>query len=43
MEKLEYTYELIRKIQLVELDILKELDNLCKRNSINYQLDGGTY
>ena len=42
MEKLEYTYELIRKIQLVELDILKELDNLCKRNSINYQLDGGT-
>ena len=42
MEKLEYTYELIRKIQLVELDILKELDNLCKRNSIYYQLDGGT-
>ncbi len=42
MEKYEYTPENIRKIQLIELEILKELDRICRDNHINYQLDGGT-
>ena len=32
----------VRKLQLVELDILKEVDKLCKKNDIKYFLCGGT-
>ena len=32
----------IRKIQLVELDILKEFDRVCKKNDLTYFLDSGT-
>ncbi len=39
---MEYTPELIRKIQLSELEILKYIDKLCRDNGISYQADGGT-
>lgn len=42
MDSVEYTPQMIRKIQLIELDILRELDRLCRKNSIHYELDGGT-
>lgn len=42
MQKLEYTPELIRKMQLIELEILKEIDKICRENGIAYQADGGT-
>lgn len=38
----EYTPESIRRLQLVELEILREVDAVCRRNGIDYQLDGGT-
>lgn len=38
----KYTPELIRKIQLIELEMLKELDRICRENNICYELDGGT-
>ena len=32
----------VRKLQLVELEILKEINRICKNNNINYFLSGGT-
>jgi len=42
MEKFKYTDENLRKLQLIELDMLKELDRICRKHSINYILDAGT-
>lgn len=38
----DYTPQLIRSIQLIELEMLKELDRICRENHIHYELDGGT-
>ena len=32
----------IREIQLIELEILKEIDRVCKKNNIEYFLDSGS-
>lgn len=34
--------ERLRKLQLIELDILKEIDRICKKNKITYYLGEGT-
>lgn len=42
MEEFEYTPQNIRRLQMVELDMLKEADRICRENNIHYELDGGT-
>lgn len=42
MEQFVYTPENLRKLQLIALDMLRELDYLCRKNEIQYELDGGT-
>ena len=42
MEYKELTPEQFRKMQLVELDILKEFDRVCRKNNINYVMIAGT-
>ena len=32
----------VRKLQLVELEILEEIDRICKKNNIDYSICGGT-
>ena len=34
--------ELLRKVQLTELDILKDLDRVCRENKITYFIAQGT-
>lgn len=42
MSNFKYTSSIIRKMQLIELEMLKEVDNICRRNNITYIIDGGT-
>lgn len=42
MEKFVYTEEILRKLQLTEREMLRELDRICRKHQIDYILDGGT-
>lgn len=32
----------LRQLQLIELEMLMEIDRVCRKNKIKYSLDGGT-
>ena len=36
------TGETLRKLQLTELELMQEVDRICRKNRIKYSLDGGT-
>lgn len=42
MKKFDYTEENLRRLQMAELEMLKELDRICRKHHIGYILDGGT-
>lgn len=39
---IELDQETLRKLQMTELDMLKEVDRICRKYNIKYSLDGGT-
>lgn len=41
-QRKELTKEEFRKMQLVQLDMIAELDRVCRENNINYVMFGGT-
>ncbi|MCR4651238.1 MAG: LicD family protein [Lachnospiraceae bacterium] len=41
-EQMPMNREELRRMQLIQTDILKELDRVCRKNGISYILDGGT-
>jgi len=42
LKRFVYTRENLRKLQLTELEMLRELDRICRENDIPYIIDAGT-
>jgi len=42
LKKFVYTKENLRRMQNIELEMLRELDSICRKNQISYIIDGGT-
>lgn len=42
MDAKEITGAELRRLQLIELDMLKEFDRVCRKHGIKYTMDGGT-
>ena len=40
--EIEITPEILRELQLIQLECLTELDRVCRENNIDYSIDGGT-
>ncbi len=41
-EPIKLSPEMLRNLQLTELEMIAEVDRICKKNNIEYSLDGGT-
>lgn len=41
-EKITLSKEKLRQLQLVELEMIVEVDRICRKYKIKYSLDGGT-
>ena len=41
-EPIQLSNEVLRNLQLTELEMIAEVDRICRKNRINYSLDGGT-
>ncbi len=39
---MELTHEMLKQIQEIELEMLLEVDRICKENNIKYSIIGGT-
>jgi len=41
-QEIAFTSEMLRQLQLIQLEILVELDRICAKHNITYSIDGGT-
>ena len=39
---IEFDGATLRLLQMIELEILTEIDRICRKNNIHYSLTGGT-
>ena len=39
---MQYNQDMLRRLQLTELEILKDIDRVCRAHGIAYWLDSGT-
>lgn len=42
IKEIEFTPEMLRQLQLIQLEMLIEVDRICTKHNINYSIDGGT-
>lgn len=42
IKEIEFTADILRQLQLIQLEILVEFDRICTKYNINYSIDGGT-
>lgn len=41
-QEIELTPDILRQMQLIQLECLMELDRICRKHNIKYSIDGGT-
>ena len=41
-KEIEFTGEMLRELQMIQLECLTELDRICRKCDIEYSIDGGT-
>ena len=41
-QEIELTPDILRQMQLIQLECLTELDRICRKHNIKYSIDGGT-
>jgi lipopolysaccharide cholinephosphotransferase len=41
-KEIDFSAEQLRQLQLIQLEILKEVDQICRKHGLKYSLDGGT-
>ncbi len=42
LEEIEITPQILRQMQMIQLEILIEIDRICRKHAIPYSIDGGT-
>lgn len=42
LKEIAFTPEMLRSLQLIQLETLEELDRICTKHNIKYSIDGGT-
>lgn len=42
INEITFTPEMLRNLQLIQVEILEELDRICTKHNIKYSIDGGT-
>ena len=41
-DEIDFTPEMLRELQMIQLECLIEIDRICREYNIDYSIDGGT-